>query len=146
MPAPDRLPALFALGPEGFQAPLKTERISADHYRARVPIGDLKGLFRVRPLQESRAFPETGLYLPEPEITTFGSNRLLLEQVAAYTGGRFNPAPREVFDPAGRSIPSRLRLWPGLLGLAILLYLAEVARRRLRASSLKLLRPNRQAA
>jgi uncharacterized membrane protein len=130
---PTALPKLYALGPDNFQAPMTVERIAPDHYKATVAIGNRKGLFRVRTLEESRAFPETGLYLPEPEITTYGNNPLLLQQLSAYTGGRFNPTPKQVFDPAGRSIPTTLRLWPGLLALAILLNLAELAWRRLRS-------------
>jgi hypothetical protein len=53
--------------------------------------------------------------------------------VAAFTGGRFNPNPRNVFDAAGRSIPSSMRLWPGLLALAILLNLVELLLRKARA-------------
>lgn len=134
MPFPAAPPALFVIGPDGFQAPLGMERLSADHYRAKANIGTRRGLFRVRPLAESHAFPETGLYLPEPELTTYGNNATLLKQLSAYTGGRFNPSPRQVFDAAGRSIPSTLRLWPGLLAAAIILNLLELALRRLRGS------------
>ncbi len=137
LPAPAAPPAIFAIGPDNFQSPLRLERLSADHFRATVPIANRKGLFRVRPLAESRAFPEVGLYLPEPEITTYGSNPLLLRQLSAYTGGRFNPTAKQVFDPAGRSIPATMRLWPGLLGAALLLNLLELAWRRLRSTGLR---------
>jgi uncharacterized membrane protein len=128
---PAEAPGLFVIGPDGFQAPLTVERMSTEHYRAKAAIGGRRGLFRVRPLKESRAFPETGLYLPEPELTTYGSNAVLLKQLSAYTGGRFNPAPKQVFDAAGRAIATTLQLWPGLLGAALLLNLLEVAWRRL---------------
>ena len=36
----------------------------------------------------------------------------------------------EMFDPGGRSVPSTIRLWPGLLLAAILLNLAEVVQRK----------------
>ena len=137
LPAPPVPPAIFAIGPDGFQAPLRLERLSADHFRATVAIANRKGLFRVRPLAESRAFSEVGLYLPEPEITTYGSNPLLLQQLSAYTGGRFNPTAKQVFDPAGRSIPSTMRLWPGLLAAALILNLLELAWRRLRSTGLR---------
>jgi hypothetical protein len=39
-----------------------------------------------------------------------------------------------VFDPGNRAIPSTMRLWPGLLGLAILLNIAELLLRKLRAA------------
>jgi hypothetical protein len=83
-------------------------------------------------LNETRAFPEVGLYRQEQELTDFGSNDVLLRQVAAFTGGRFNPAPKQVFDPGNRSIPSTLRLWPGLLAMAIGLNLLEVMLRKFR--------------
>ncbi len=137
LPVPAVPPAIFAIGPDHFQAPLRLERLSADHFRATVAIANRRGLFRVRPLAESRAFPEVGLYLPEPEITTYGSNPLLLQQLSAYTGGRFNPTPKQVFDPAGRSIPATMRLWPGLLAAALILNLLELAWRRLRSTGLR---------
>ena len=130
--APAALPALYFLGPDGFQQAALVERISAAHYRASVAMGNRRGLLRIRPLEESRAFPETGIYLPEPELTAYGSNPLLLKLVSAYTGGRFQPTPKQVFHAAGRSIPATMRLWPGLLALAMVLNLLEVAWRRLR--------------
>ncbi|MGJ5820857.1 VWA domain-containing protein [Paludibaculum fermentans] len=131
VPAPDKLPALFAIGPDGFQVPVTLERLSADHFRGKIQVGNRKGLFRVRPLVESRAFPEVGLYLPEPEVTTYGNNTLLLQQLAAYTGGRFNPAAKRIFDSTGPGLPSSMRLWPGLLAAALLFNLLELAWRRL---------------
>jgi len=136
VPAPANPPALFLLGPDGYKQPLQLERLASDHFRARAAIGTRRGLFRARPLEDSRAFPELGLYLPEPELAAYGANRQLLQQLSSYTGGRFQPAYSQVFDPAGRSIPALLRLWPGLLALAVLLNLAELAWRRLRHSSL----------
>jgi hypothetical protein len=74
------------------------------------------------------------LYRQEQELADFGSNEFLLREVASYTGGRFNPAPGQVFDPGNRAIPSTMRLWPGLLGLAILMNIAELLLRKLRAA------------
>jgi hypothetical protein len=87
-------------------------------------------LFRVLPAQESRAFPEIGLYRPEAELTEYGSNALLLKQVAQFTGGKFEPKPEEVFTGTGKTIPTTLMLWPGLLGLAVLLSLIELVMRK----------------
>jgi hypothetical protein len=52
--------------------------------------------------------------------------------VAAFTGGRFNPQPGALFDSGGRAVSSTLRLWPGLLALAILLNLVELTLRKWR--------------
>ena len=123
-------PDIFAFGPNGFQAPLKVAKVAAGHYRARLPIGQNQGLFRVRPLVESRAFPEVGFYRQEDEMQEYGNNEQLLRQIAASTGGRFNPGPRDVFDAGGRSVRSSMELWPGLLALALLLNIVELVLRK----------------
>jgi hypothetical protein len=79
---------------------------------------------------DSHAFPEVGFYRQEDEMREYGNNEALLRQVAASTGGRFNPAPREVFDAGGRSIHSTMELWPGLVALAIALNLVELTLRK----------------
>jgi len=130
--APAAPPRLFALGPGGFQSALALQKISEGHYQAAFPIGSRRGLFRVRPLEDSRLFPETGLYLPEPEITSSGQNEKLMRDLAGWTGGLFNPTPAQIFRPPARALPAWLTLWPALLGIALLLNLAEVFWRRFR--------------
>jgi hypothetical protein len=60
----------------------------------------------------------------------YGNNEELLKQIAASTGGRFNPSPRQVFDASGHSIRTSMQLWPGLLALALLLNLSELVLRK----------------
>jgi Ca-activated chloride channel family protein len=127
---PASIPAIYALGPNGFRAPLKVTKATAGSYRGVVHIGRNQGLFRVRPLIESRAFPEIGFYRPEDEMTDHSSDELLLRQIAKSTGGRFNPPVKDVFDAAGRAVPSSMELWPGLLALALLLNLIELISRK----------------
>ncbi|MGI8743700.1 MAG: VWA domain-containing protein [Bryobacteraceae bacterium] len=129
---PKKLPAIFVIGPAGFQHPVSIAKAADGVFRGRIPIGQQQGLFRVRPLEESRAFPEVGFYRPEQELQDYGSNQFLLREISDFTGGRFNPNPKDVFDPGNRSIPSSMRLWPGLIGLAILLNLAELFLRKAR--------------
>ena len=59
-------------------------------------------------------------------------NQALLKQVSSVTGGRFSPKPAQVFESAGRSISSSMQLWPGLIGLAIALIVAELVLRKWR--------------
>ena len=99
-------------------------------YRGRLPIGARQGLFRVRPLLDNPAFPEVGLYRPEVELSEYGSNQALLKQVAEFTGGRFEPAPKSVFEAGDRTLASTLQLWPGLLALAVLANLVELVLRK----------------
>ena len=130
LPEPDKIPEIFVLGPDNFQQPVVIKKIAAGTFKGRIQIGAKQGLFRVRPLVESRAFPEAGLYRPEAELADYGSNVALLKQVADFTGGRFEPAPKSMFDPGHKQIPSSISLWPGLLGLAIALNLAELILRK----------------
>jgi len=127
---PAKIPEIFAFGPDGFQKLVAVKKIAAGQYRGRLPIGDRQGLFRIRPLAESRAFPEVGLYRPEAELADFGSNTALLKQVAEFTGGRFEPDPKNIFDAGNRSIASTMQLWPAFLALAIVLNLAELVMRK----------------
>ncbi|MDE3197353.1 MAG: VWA domain-containing protein [Acidobacteriota bacterium] len=127
---PPALPDLYVIGPGDFKRPMDVSKVSPGNYIARVRIGALQGLFRVRPLNESRSFPEVGLYRQEAELSDYGSNDILLRSIAQATGGRFNPSVGRLFDNGGRSIESSLRLWPGLLALAILLNLIELAQRK----------------
>ena len=130
VPEPDTVPDIYVFGPNGFQTPLKVGKVAAGHYRGRLPIGQNQGLFRVRPLAESRAFPEVGFYRQEDEMLEYGNNVDLLRQIAAATGGHFNPSPRAVFDAGGRSVRATMDLWPGLLALAVLMNLAELVARK----------------
>jgi Ca-activated chloride channel family protein len=127
---PKAAPDIFAFGPNGFRTPLKVVKVAAGHYRGRLSIGQNQGLFRVRPLLESRAFPEVGFYRQEDEMQEYGNNTQLLRQIATSTGGRYNLNPREAFASGGRSIPTTMELWPGLLVLGLLLNLVELVLRK----------------
>lgn len=123
---PDPLPEIYVLGPNGFRKPLEVTKVASGAYEGRIAVGEGQGLFRIRTLEESEVFPETGIYLHEAELNDYGSDELLLRQLAEFTGGRFQPTPSAVFDSGGHAVPSTMRLWPGLLALAILLNLAEL--------------------
>ena len=127
---PTAAPEIFVFGPDGFRKPMEVKKVAAGTFRGVLPIGSRQGLFRARPVEESRAFPETGLYRPEAELDDYGSNEALLKQVAQFTGGRFQPDPKAVFEPGRRSIDTTLQLWPGLLALALVLSLAELVMRK----------------
>ena len=127
---PSTIPDVYAFGPNGFRASVKVMKVAAGHYRGRLPIGAHQGLFRVRPAAESRAFPEVGFYRPEDEMQEYGANEALLRQIAAGTGGRFNPDAKSVFNAGSHSIRTYMNLWPGLLALAVALNLAELILRK----------------
>ena len=139
--APAEPPRLYALGPGGFQTALRVQKVGEGHYQAAFPIGSRRGLFRVRPAEDSRLFPETGLYLPEPELTSSGENARLLRDISAWTGGVFNPSPAQIFRAPSRALASWLTLWPGLLAVTLLFNLIEVFWRRFRRPGVSIQMP-----
>jgi Mg-chelatase subunit ChlD/uncharacterized membrane protein len=129
---PAQVPPIFVLGPGGFQKPIDISRVSPGAYHGRIHIGDRRGLFRIRPLADSAAFPEIGIYRQQDELLDYGSDTRLLRQISALTGGRFDPAPRDVFRAEGHYIPAVWRLWPALLAFAIAVSLIELGMRKWR--------------
>ena len=133
IPDPAKTPDIFAIGPGKFAKPMKVVKLAAGTYRASVAIGTNQGLFRIRPALESRAFPEVGFYREEAELREYGSNTLLLKQIAEATGGVFHSGltnAGDIYNANGRFVPATLQLWPGLLALALLLNLAELILRK----------------
>jgi len=130
IPDPGSAPAIFVLGPGKFEKAIPVKRVAARLYRGSLHIGSLRGLFRIRPVQETPAFPEVGFYRQREELQDYGSNNTLLKQIAALTGGRFNPSVESIFDARGRSVSTVWQVWPALLGLAIALNVAELIARK----------------
>ncbi len=127
---PKVIPDIFVLGPDNFRKAAEVVRLAPGTFRARVRVGGRQGLFRIRPLNDSRAFAEVGLYRQESELTDFGSNENLLKSVSQSTGGKFNPSVKQIFDSGGKTMDATMRLWPGLIALAILLNLIELGLRK----------------
>ena len=123
------LPDLYALGPDGYRHVAKPKP-SVDGFEARFPSEGLYGLFRIRPAERSRVFPEAAHYRQNSELSRYGSDTQLLQTIADATGGRTNPAPEDLFAAGGRAIERWMDLWPALLVLAILLNLLELLARK----------------
>ncbi len=126
---PRNPPTIFVLGPETFKTPITLEKSGSRVYTGKVRVGGLHGLFRIRPLVETKAFPELGLYRENAELQ-HGSNPRPLQQIAQFTGGRFNPPVASVYDSNGRITYTSLELWPAALAAAIALTLAELIIRK----------------
>ena len=58
-------------------------------------------------------------------------DRTTLEALASATGGRFNPRPDLVLEPSERTVPRDRALWPEVLVAAAILFVADVALRRI---------------
>ncbi len=107
--------------PGRYQAEVPTPQAGAYH----LEIGQtLDG----RPIhQQSR-----GLAVGYPEeLRLRATNEDLLRSIARVSGGAYNPAPEDVFKADGRSARRATPLWPYLLAAAILLFVLDVALRRI---------------
>jgi hypothetical protein len=68
----------------------------------------------------------------KPEYRHLGVNESLLQELAITTGGQYQPRPEQfVRRQPGETVAVRQRLWPWLLAAAVLLFVADVALRRL---------------
>ena len=66
-----------------------------------------------------------------PEYRSLKPNQILMEQITAATGGRMSPATKDFFRHDGARVQTVRGLWYHLLWLALLLFLADIAARRL---------------
>ena len=123
-------PPVFVFGPSGLELPMNITMAAPGLYKGSVYVGQRTGLFRIRPAMESKAFPELSYYRPDEETSVRGTNESLLREIAASTGGRFNPDMTSIFRASDKPMVKAWPLWPGLLGLAILLTVAELVVRK----------------
>jgi uncharacterized membrane protein/uncharacterized protein YegL len=130
IPDLETVPEIFVLGPDKFQKAIPVKRVAARLYRGRLHVGSVRGLFRIRPVKDTPAFPEVGLYREQEELQDHGSNKTLLAQIANLTGGRVDPPVNSIFDTRGKAVSAVWQLWPALLGLAIALNIAELVARK----------------
>lgn len=88
-----------------------------------------------RPDGEPEAFADftRGLTISyKPEYRRLGSNTNFLSEIANVTGGQSNPETEDLFAlDKDESVPIRHALWPSLLIAALLLFVLDVALRRL---------------
>lgn len=68
----------------------------------------------------------------KPEYRRLGSDTNFLSEIARVTGGQYNPETEDLFAiDKDESVPVRHALWPSLLIAALLLFILDVALRRL---------------
>ena len=66
------------------------------------------------------------------EYLALAPDLVTLSRTALVTGGRMDPDPKQVFDPAGETIRYHQDLWSRFIGLAIAVYLIDLLIRRIR--------------
>ncbi|MCO6045536.1 VWA domain-containing protein [Aeoliella sp. ICT_H6.2] len=73
-----------------------------------------------------------GVVVGYPDELRLGiPNETLMHRIAEVSGGRYSPKVEEIFDPDDRLARQVVRLWPYLLGAALVLFVFDVALKRL---------------
>jgi hypothetical protein len=120
--APERMFALESVAPGVYQTTFPTG--GSDEFDAIVTFAGASG-------ETWRARRTLFLDCPE-ELRMRPLNESLLRSVAAASGGVYDPDPAEVFAADGRSVERITTFWHYFLLAALLLFVADVALRRLR--------------
>lgn len=66
------------------------------------------------------------------EYLALAPDTVTLARAAQTTGGKMDPTPAEIFDPAGESIKYHQDLWSRFIGAALVVYLIDLLVRRVR--------------
>ena len=114
---------------------LDVVQVAPGRYRAKFAAG--LGGYLVEAQVSGQADAETALrralFVDYPdELQLRPTNESLLRSVAANTGGVYDPKPAAVFAPDGRTVDRVQALWTSLVLAALVLFVVEIALRRLR--------------
>ncbi len=120
--------------PDKSQRVLPLDQVGPGRYRASFPATDQGAyLVGVSQRRERKAAESevASLVVPySPEHRALAVNEPLLREMAALTGGAFPATPAENFTRERRTARVWVEGWPYLVGLALLLFLPDVALRR----------------
>lgn len=121
--------------PDKVQRVVPLEQVGPGRYRGTFEAGSegayLVGVAEKR--DQKLVGSEVGsLVIPySPELRALSVNEALLHDVAALSGGTVPARPGDVFTQSRRPARVWVEAWPQLLGLALLLFLLDVALRRI---------------
>jgi len=133
-------PRVRLRAPDGREEILALRQTGAGEYQARVPLAGARGNpYRFELLASSgvdaRSAARLGTralyYAADDEFRARAPDTALLAALSTQTGGRPGALPEEIFDPRDDGGTRARHLWPWLLGAALVLYLVEIAVRRL---------------
>ncbi len=131
------------IDPTGKEHPMALTQVAAGRYEGSMPL-EVFGAYTIRgthkPLAQAtggaadptyRSFATIAHPFPD-EHRVAPPDRSIFERLATATGGKMNPAPKELFDVAGAHTERRVPTWPEPLPWALGLLLADVLMRRVR--------------
>ena len=125
--------------PEGRQQTVRLRQTGAGEYQGRVPLANARAQpyrFEVLPgggiddQSAGRLGTRALFFTTSDEFRARAPDTALLAALSAQTGGRPGAMPEEIFDPRQDGGTRARPLWPWLLGAALVLFLIEIAVRR----------------
>jgi Ca-activated chloride channel homolog len=126
---------LTVIEPQGDERKLAMTQTGPGRYAAEFP-AESAGTYHVHMTRQAKGLPATqqsrGLVVNyDDELRIRPTNEKLLETVARSSGGVFRPEPEAVFAADERTASRAVPLWPYLLAAAALIFVADVALRRI---------------
>lgn len=126
---------LTVIEPQGGERKVAMTQTAPGRYVGEFPT-DRQGTYHVSMTQQAKGQQPTqqtrGLVVNyDDELRIRPTDEALLEAVAKASGGRFKPEPEAVFDADERTASRPVPLWPYLVVAAALIFLADVALRRI---------------
>lgn len=127
--------SLTVLEPQGGERKLTMTQTAPGRYVGEFPL-EKTGTYHVQMNQTAKNQPATqqsrGLVVNyDDELRIRPTDEALLESVAKVSKGTFKPDPEAVFAPDERTATRPLPLWPYLLMAALIVFMADVALRRI---------------
>lgn len=126
-PEGERILRLRQVAPGAYQASYPLRASGKKAYEFALVVSGIRGVSR-RALRESgtRAL----VYAYPDEYRFYPTNVELLRSISDQTGGKFAPVAENIFADYGERVTAPTPLWPWLAGLALALYLFDIALRR----------------
>jgi uncharacterized membrane protein len=126
---------MTVIEPQGGERKLTMTQTAPGRYEGEFP-ADAAGTYHVHMSQEAKGQAVTqqsrGLVVNyDEELRLRPTNEKLLQAVAQASGGTFRPEPEAVFAPDERTAARAVPLWPYLLTAAALIFVLDVALRRI---------------
>ena len=125
-------PKLRIIDPAQSASTVEVPQVGPGSYEMHVPLPQ-DGTYVFRAIGEGSGGPSRTLEYSYPdEYHFYPPDFQTLRAISAETGGVYQPAGPEIFDPGDETVDVHTRLWPPLASLALVIFIGDVFLRRLR--------------
>jgi Ca-activated chloride channel homolog len=124
-------PKLRVTGPNEKPATTEVPQVGPGQYETRVRL-EKKRTYAFNVSAAGNVASRTLEYSYPAEYHFYPPDISKLQAISAETGGVFQPAGPEIFDPHGETTQAPVPLWPWLVSIVLALYLVDILLRRIR--------------